>query len=239
MKHNYTRRDLAIIATLGFLGTYLYYILLYFGYARAIGIEVLILQYSWPVFGVALALILLGERLSLLRVLSLIAGFSGAALILARGGLVITADYRVHIMVLFAAFLFALFSILSKRVSYPPITLITGYFLVATLSSFVAMIIFSSFVLPPIAAILPVLINGILVNGVAYILWLKALRIADANSILPYIFFVPVLSTVYLVILFDEPLLWIYLIGLALVLLGGWLNAGDGFIAQKLKTGNE
>lgn len=238
-KYDYTIKDLAIIAGLGFLGTYLYYTLLYFGYANAVGIEVLVLQYCWPMFMIPLALFILRERLSLLRVLSVVAGFSGAILILTRGDFVLTADYRVHIVVLFAAFVFALFSILSKKILYPTTVLVTGYFLVATLCSFAAMMILSDFALPSLAILLPILINGILVNGVSYTLWLNALKLTEASYIVPFVFFIPVLSTIYLVLFFDEPLLWIYLIGLALVLLSGWLNAGHGLLAQRLKTGSE
>ena len=52
---------------LGFLGTYLYYILLYFGYAKTQGLEVLVLQYSWPIFIVLLSTVILKERLNLRR----------------------------------------------------------------------------------------------------------------------------------------------------------------------------
>jgi len=42
----YKRKDWLSVIFLGFLGTYLYYILLYFGYANVQGLEVLVIQYK-------------------------------------------------------------------------------------------------------------------------------------------------------------------------------------------------
>ena len=55
----YKSKDWLNAISLGFLGTYLYYILLYFGYANAQGLEVLVIQYSWPIFIVLLSIFIL------------------------------------------------------------------------------------------------------------------------------------------------------------------------------------
>ena len=62
---SYKGHDWFNAISLGFLGTYLYYILLYFGYANAQGLEVLVLQYSWPIFIVLLSIFILKEKLIL------------------------------------------------------------------------------------------------------------------------------------------------------------------------------
>ena len=225
-------RGAVIIAGLGFLGTYLYYILLYLGYARARGLEVLVLQYSWPIFIVFLSLLLLGERLTLMRTLSIAAGFLGALLIITGGDVVLGDDLVVHLLVVLAAFSFALFSVLSKKVAYEPLGLVTLYFLVASLCSFFSMWLFSAITFPPLATAPAILINGSIVNGVSYILWLKALRQADASYVAPFVFLTPLLSALYLVLFFDEPLRWIYAVGLILVILSGLLNAIRGHILK-------
>ncbi|MBN2598016.1 MAG: EamA family transporter [Marinifilaceae bacterium] len=46
----FSTKDCFHSIVLGLLGTYLYYILLYFEYANANGIEFLIIQYCWPIF---------------------------------------------------------------------------------------------------------------------------------------------------------------------------------------------
>lgn len=221
----YGIRDWLIIAALGFLGTYLYYILLYFGYARAEGLEVLILQYSWPVFIVLLSALVLKESWTLAKFFSVAAGFSGATLVITRGDIVLGGDMLVYLLVILGAFSFALFSVLSKKVAYEPLGLVTCYFAVASVCSFFSMMLLSDFA-PP-SAVGAILLNGSLVNGVSYILWLKALRLTAASYLAPWIFATPVVATLYLVVFFDEPVLWIYLIGLALVIISGLTAATD------------
>ena len=63
----YTKKDIAWAIFTGFIGAYLCYILLYFGYASASGLEVLILQYSWPLMMVLISIFYLKEKQNLRR----------------------------------------------------------------------------------------------------------------------------------------------------------------------------
>ena len=45
----YSFRDLGYLAILGLLGTYIYYLFLYLGYSKTVGMEVLVIQYTWPI----------------------------------------------------------------------------------------------------------------------------------------------------------------------------------------------
>ncbi len=208
---------------LGFLGTYLYYILLYFGYKNAKGLEVLVLQYSWPIFIVLLSTVLLKEKFTKKKGLSLFLGFFGVIIILTKGDVthIYLSNFKVDILVIIAAFSFALFSVLSKKVSLDAYTLNTIYFLTATICSFVSMLIFSSFKLPDIHSLLPIIINGLFVNGISYLFWIKALRYAPASFVAPFIFLTPVISSLYLIFFFGETFLNIYFMGMILVILSG------------------
>ncbi len=222
----YKRKEWTSAIAFGFLGTYLYFILLYFGYANAQGLEVLVLQYSWPIFIVILSIPLLKEKLTLRRLLSIIAGFFGVIIVLTKGNFsqLHLGNINVYIIVLLGAFSFALFSVLSKKVNLEPYTLNTVYFFTATVISFISMIILSKFTLPQFNDMLPILINGLLVNGFSYIFWIKALKKAEASFIAPFVFIAPVLAALYLIIFFDEPVLPVYGIGLLSVILAGLLN---------------
>jgi drug/metabolite transporter (DMT)-like permease len=211
---------------LGFLGTYLYYILLYFGYKHAKGLEVLVLQYSWPVFIVFLSSIILKEKITKRKMLAVALGFLGVFIILSKGNFtqIHLVNLKVDIMVLFAAFVFALFSVLSKKITLDALSLNTIYFLTATLFSFVSMIMFSHFKVPDFKSLYPILINGLLVNGISYLFWIKALKNAKASFLAPFIFLTPIISSIYLVILFKEVFLPVYLVGMALVIIGGILG---------------
>ncbi|HBB02819.1 MAG: hypothetical protein US89_C0007G0001 [Candidatus Peregrinibacteria bacterium GW2011_GWF2_38_29] len=222
----YKIRDWFNAVFLGFLGTYLYYILLYFGYANAQGLEVLVLQYSWPIFIVLLSIFILKEKLTLKRALAVFLGFLGVVLVLTKGNFaqIHLDNYFVDILVLIAALTFGLFSVLSKKVHLEPYTMITIYFLTATVASFVSMLWLSDFSLPTKDALVPILVNGLLVNGFSYIFWIKALKKAEASFVAPFVFLTPVLAALYLIIFFREPLLPVYGLGLLAVIVGGLLN---------------
>jgi drug/metabolite transporter (DMT)-like permease len=81
--------------------------------------------------------------------------------------------------------------------------------------------------LPTKDSIVPVLVNGLFVNGFSYIFWIKALKEAEASFVAPLVFLTPVLSALYLIIFFQEPLLPVYGIGLLAVIIGGLLNKDE------------
>ncbi|MCL3781033.1 DMT family transporter [Prolixibacteraceae bacterium JC049] len=211
---------------LGFLGTYLYYILLYFGYANAKGIEVLVIQYCWPVLVIVLSVFILKERLNTRKIASIVLGFVGVGLVLTKGnrGNIHLDNLWVDGIVFLAAIVFALFSVLSKKIKIDALVLVTIYFLTATVFSFVSMCVLSDFNLPTAPTILPILINGVLVNGVSYIFWIEALKIGKASFVAPFVFLTPVISTVLLVLFFNEPFYVVYLMGMAAIIIGGLIN---------------
>ena len=220
-------KDWSNAVILGLLGTYLYYILLYFGYAKAQGIEVLVLQYCWPIFVVILSVVILKERLTINRTLSVLIGFAGVLLVITKGDIanIHLSNLNVDILVIVAAITFALFSVLSKRVKLESFTLITIYFLTASIVSFISMLAFSDFELPTAETLIPILINGIFVNGLSYVFWIEEVKKTEASFIAPFIFLTPILSAIYLIVFFNEKFLPIYGLGLVTVILGGLINS--------------
>ena len=222
----YSPHNLLIAFGLGFLGTFLYYLLLYFGYAKAKGLEVLVIQYTWPIFIVIFSVFFLKEKLTWKSILSCILGFLGVLIVLTKGDFsqLHLSDISVDLIVLMAAGIFGLFSVLSKKVNFEPFTATTLFFLSATFFSFISMIIFSSFQFPSGSSVIPILGNGILINGFSYILWLKGLSYAKASSTAPLVFLTPILAAILIVVFFKEAFLPIYLVGLILVVAGGLIS---------------
>ncbi len=212
---------------LGLLGTYIYYILLYFGYAKGNGLEVLIIQYTWPIFIIVLSVIILKERLTLKKVLSILLGFIGVFIVITKGDFSSLKFDNIFVVsiVLVAAFTFGLFSVLSKRVDIDPTVLVTIYFLTATITSFISMNALSEFKLLVPSSILPIIINGVLVNGVSYILWIKALKLGEASFVAPFVFLTPAISTILIIIVFKEPFETVYILGVLSVISSGLINS--------------
>ncbi len=217
------------LAVLGLLGTYIYYLFLYLGYAVGNGMEILVIQYSWPILIVILSLFIHKEKLTLKKVLSLILGFTGVLFVLTKGNLrdIQFDNAGLIILVALGAFCFALFSVLGGRVKVNPFAANTVYFLMAAAASFVSMLLFSGWETPGAEEIIPVALNGVVVNGFSYVLWIVALRDTSPGFAAPFTYLTPVLSAFYLVFIFQEPFFPAYGIGLFLVLAGGLINSLD------------
>jgi drug/metabolite transporter (DMT)-like permease len=229
----YSMRMYLFLFLLGFLD-FFYYLLLYFGYQKTNGLEVLVMQYTWPIFIVLLSLILLKEHLNLSKIISLVFGFVGVALVVTKGDFakVDLSHIDVILMVLLGAVSFALFSVLSKKVTINLSNAVTIYFFTAIIYSFISVQTFSSFIFPTLKEWVFILINGVLLNGVSYLFWIKALQNADASFVAPFVFMTPLLSAVFLIVFFDEPVLPIYFLGLLLIILSGLSNS----VKRKLIT---
>lgn len=222
----YSTQEIGNAFVLGFLGTCLYYLFLYYGYAHAEGLEVLVLQYTWPVFIVILSLPFLRETLTLRTGIATALGFAGVVLVLSKGNLsqIHLENLSVDFMVLLGAGAFGLFSVLSKKVQMEPLSLTTYFFISGTICSFIAMMLFSSFAIPTKESLIAVLVNGAFINGLSYILWLKALQHGKASFVAPLVFFTPVLSAFLIILFFGEPLIPVYLLGLVAVIGAGIIS---------------
>jgi drug/metabolite transporter (DMT)-like permease len=223
----FSLKEWAWIAWLGFLGSYVYYLFLYLGYAQAAGMEVLVFQYTWPLFIALFSLLILREKLTLRKSLALLLGFVGVLLVVTGGDFasVNLSNPGVIVLVALGAASFALFSVLSKFIHRSPMPVVTLYFLTATLASLVSMLIFSDFALPARSEIPSIALNGLLVNGYSYIFWQIALNLSEASYLAPFTFITPILSAVLLVVFLGEPFLPVYALALICIIGGGLLNS--------------
>lgn len=212
----------------GLLGTWLYYLLLYQGYSLANGVEVLVVQYTWPVTICVLAVLILNEHWHRYTTLAVILGFSSVVLVLTKGKLSsLTISEPVAILWVFVgASSFALFSVLNKYFHYEPISLTTLYFAVATIISGLQLGLTEQWQWPAHQAWTPIILNGALVNGVSYLLWIWAIKKADMSFVTTFTFATPLVSLCYLVIFFGETLLPVY--ALAFI-----CAAASGYFANK------
>jgi len=223
----YTIKEWLWLSFLGLLGTYIYYLFLYLGYSKATGMEVLVIQYTWPILIVVFSIFILKERLTYKKSLAVILGFIGVLLVLTKGNIADISINNPSVIALVAAgaACFALFSVLSKKVVKEPLGVVAVYFLVASIASLISMLCFSTFALPSTNEVPAILINGIMVNGFSYVLWLLALKSTEASYLAPFTFITPILSAIYLIVFFNEPFFPAYGIGLILVVLGGLINS--------------
>lgn len=219
------RRKIIQLVLLGTIGCAFYYLCLYYGYAHAKGLEVLIIQYSWPFLIVVLSAFLLKEKLTFISLFSALLGFLGIGIVLTKGNLssVHFSNLSTDLLVFTGAFSFALFSVLSKKIQEEEYTTTVLYFLGGVLLSTISMLLISHFSFPSTGEIIPVIINGAFINGVSYIFWLKSLSLIPASIAAILVFLTPVISTFLIILVFQEPFLGSYGVGLVMVLAAGFL----------------
>src|SRR5437764_10240802 len=83
----YTANDYLKIGVGGFLGTYLYYVLLYAALALTSASEGFILAYTWPILVLLLAFLLLKEKLTFKKMCSIVLSFIGIVVIVTHGSI--------------------------------------------------------------------------------------------------------------------------------------------------------
>lgn len=222
----YSKKIFLVLFALGFLD-FLYYLLLYFGYDHANGLEVLVIQYMWPIFIVFLSLIILKEDFTTKKLISIILGFLGVSFVTTKGDFT-SLDFSqidVLLIVMLGAIAFALFSVLSKVVKVDATNAVMIYFFSAILYSIITVSTYSTFIIPSAKDWISIIINGAFINGISYLFWIKGLQMFDASKVAPYLFITPILAAFFLILFFDEEILTIYFVGLFFVVLSGLVNS--------------
>lgn len=228
-------RRLVSIARPGWRGFYLpgilgildclFYLALYRGYARSNGVVILVAQYSWPLMIVVLSSVRDAQIPSRTKSFGLILGSFGFIVAATKGHFTAfdMTDPSSILIVLAGAFCFALMSTLSKNFVSDPFIGTFWLFFSSTICSFILLMQFSR--LPHIGDIdiISVLINGVLINGVSYILWVLACAKGDPSETAALVFLSPILSAIWLVMFFGENFVPAYGLALSLVLASGLL----------------
>lgn len=218
----YSRKDYFIMGSLGFLGTYLYYILLYKAFTFTTASEGFILAYTWPILVLVLAFIILKERITLKKIVAILISFFGIVVIITNGKIFSLNFTNLYgdILALSGAFTFALFSILGKKYNFDKTISAFVYFLSAFIFVTFTVIIFSSITWPSLYIWPWLFYNGIFVNGVTYIFWFKALEYGDTHIISSMLYLTPFLSLIYIWLFLDEKILFSSIIGLIIIVAG-------------------
>lgn len=211
---------------LGFLGCYFYYLCLYYGYDKGNPTEILVIQYLWPALIPIFSIFLLKEKLDNRTIIAVLLGFLGAVLVFTKGNIdnISFNNLTVLSIVFIGAIAFALFSVLSKKdISQNVQVGIFLAFLWATVFSFFTMIFTDGFQSLSGNTLIILLLNGVFINGLSYLLWVYALSKSEANKIAPLVYMSPILSIIWLAIFFKQPITFLNIIAIILVLISGIL----------------
>ena len=194
---------------LGVYGLFAYHFLLFIALRHAPPVEANLVNYLWPLFIVVLSpLVLPGVALRWPHVLAALLGFGGAAIAIAGGRALSGALAWGYLPALAAAFIWATYSLMTKRVTAFPTTAIGLFGLVSGVLSLLC-----HAALEPAVALQPrdwalLTVLGLGPLGASFFLWDKALKLGDARQIGILSYITPLASTALLMMVSGQAFTW-------------------------------
>ncbi|WP_426306096.1 DMT family transporter [Acidovorax facilis] len=194
---------------LGVYGLFAYHFLLFIALRHAPPVEANLVNYLWPLFIVVLSPVVLpGVALRLPHVLAALLGFGGAAIAIAGGRELSGALAWGYLPALAAAFIWATYSLMTKRVAAFPTTAIGLFGLVSGVLSLLCHV-----ALEPAVALQPrdwalLAVLGLGPLGASFFMWDKALKLGDARHIGILSYITPLASTALLIVVSGRSFSW-------------------------------
>ena len=215
---------------LGIYGLFSYHFLLFLALRHAPPVQANLVNYLWPLLMVVLSPLLLpGSRLRAVHVFAALLGFAGAAVVILGGST--TADAGGgsvwlwgYLPALAAAFIWASYSLLTKRVAAFPTAAIGSFALVSGLLSLLCHALMEPAVSLGPQDLLLITVIGLGPMGAAFFLWDKALKLGDARHIGILSYLTPLLSTAMLTLVSHRPLTWNVGVAALMIVLAAWLG---------------
>ncbi len=185
---------------LGIYGLFGFHFLLFIALRHAPPVEANLVNYLWPLFIVVLAPVFL-PRLTLrpVHVGAALAGFAGAALAILGGRSVAAGFAWGYLPALGSAFIWASYSLMTRRVAHFPTAVVGLFGLVSGVLALLCHVVFEESVALSGHDWGLIVATGLGPLGAAFYLWDAALKRGDARSIGILSYLTPLASTLLLV----------------------------------------
>lgn len=204
----------------------LYFIALRFAPPAEAGL----VNYLWPLLIVLFSALLPGERLAIHHVIGAMLGLAGTVLLFAGGGLSgALANYAWGLgAALAAAFIWAGYSVLSRRFAAVPTDAVAGFCAVTAVLAALCHGVFEQTVWPEtVGQWLALIVLGIFPVGIAFYVWDIGMKRGDIRVIGAAAYATPLLSTGFLILAGFSGATWSIALAALLIAGGGLLAAKD------------
>jgi len=226
-KHSLDKSSLLSFGALGFLNVVVSMLLLqlaiYFGKAS---LTAMIVSMN-PLFVSVFAIYILREKLSKLQIISLVVGIAGLGLIICAerdlgSGLYLNLPLGILFAIL-ACVTFALYTVLTKRLVARHGNLITNsmsFLIGGILLALINLVIGKSMLFDPnLRSILLIIYLGLVVTGLAYVLYFEGMKQLSASRASIYFFLKPALASILAYLILQEKLGALQIAGMMLIML--------------------
>ena len=215
------KKDWFLLVFCGLL-FFLYYFLYLMAMDMIPAVEAMIINYLFPVFIVLFAVPINKEKLTALKIVSLVVCFAGIVVLVTGGNF---ADVRLSslpgdLLALGAAVSWGLFSNFGKRNQADPDVSYFVYTIVSLAMSVAAMSALSVFQLPDLPVMAGCAWLGLGNIVLALAMWIRIMKQSSASTAATLSFFAPFVSLALIALLTDEKITVAALIGMALIVAG-------------------
>lgn len=220
---------------LGISGLFGYHALYFMALRLAPPAESGLINYLWPLLIVLFSAFLPGERLKAHHVIGAVLGLLGTIVLVAgRAQIGFAAEFMPGYLAAFvAAFVWAIYSVLSRRFAAVPTDAVVGFCLVTALLGAIFHVALERTVWPAnTGEWLAVLALGIGPVGAAFYVWDIGIKRGDIRVLGAASYAAPVLSTFFLVLAGYADAAWPLVLA-AILIAGGGLIAAKDMIARK------
>jgi len=218
----YKLRDYKNFALLGLFGIVFYYSFYFAGLSIAPAQEVFIVNYTYPIWIVLLASIVLKEKFTLRKAAALLISFAGVCVVVTKGDFTSLdpTNLKGDLFALTGGVAYGVFSVLGKKHNYDKVLSMFFSYLFASVIIAIVVLVFDSFpgITPRLC--LGALWIGIAVMALGFVFWFLALQLGDTAKMSNMLFLTPFLSLLYISLLTDEKIHPTSIAGLAVIVAG-------------------
>ena len=186
---------------LGIYGLFGYHFAYFMALRLAPPVEANLINYLWPLLIVLLSGLLPGERLGARQIGGALAGFAGAALLVARGGgLRFDGQYALgYAFALACAVIWSSYSVLSRRVGAVPTRAVGGFCAATAALALVCHLLFETTIWPVGWQWAAIVALGLGPVGAAFYVWDYGVKRGNIQTLGVLAYGAPLLSTLLLV----------------------------------------
>ena len=210
-------------AKIGLINPFIYYLVLFYAYSLTLAQEALILNYTWGIFLVIFASLLLKQRLKILSLLSLLISFFGVIILTTKGNLLhFSISLGIgNLLALGSAVIWALYWILNLKNPEDPVLSLFFQFLAGSIFSFIVCLISSNNLKLSGSSIIYPIYIGIFEMSVPFVFWFLALKSASETAkVANLIYLSPFLSLLFISSILKEPIHYSSIVALIFIIVG-------------------
>lgn len=226
---SYQPRDYLVLAGVGFLGMFLYRMLLFFGVARMLASQAMIVNYLWPIMAVLASCVILREKLTVRKAIAVVMSFLGVVIVTTGGSAagLSGSDLTGTVLVAVAAVFYGLFVAINKRLKYDSFVSMMFYNAVAAICAILGTLFSGETLLLTLSQNLGLVWVGVCNTAIGFVAWDLAMKTGDTAKVANLAYITPFLSLVVAYFLLGDPITIWSVGGLTVIVAGILLQLKD------------